>query len=223
MAETNTPEASTGPVGTGNYIVKPGDGIESIAFAHGLFWETVWNDPNNAKLKEVRKDPNVLLPGDKVFLIAKRRKEVSKEPEQEHRFRRKGVPHVIKVRIADWKDKPFAGLHADINVDGKLSDATTDGDGILEIPVSPGARTPKVRFDNGHEYTINLGHLDPVSETIGVQQRLRNLGVYSGDADGLLKPATIDAIKAFQASESLDPTGELTQTTRDLLVTRNGS
>lgn len=219
----STTQAPAGPVGTGNYVVKPGDGIESIAYFHGLFWQTVWNDSNNATLKDARKDPNVLLPGDRVFLIAKRRKEVSKQAEQRHRFKRKGVPHVVRVRFGDWKDKPIANMHADVNVDGKLIDATTDADGMLEIPISPGARRAKVRFDNGHEFTIDLGHLDPVTETVGVQQRLRNLGLHSGTLSGQLDPATVTALKQFQASESLDITGEPTQTTRDLLVTRNGS
>ncbi|MFH1075402.1 MAG: hypothetical protein V1753_00935 [Pseudomonadota bacterium] len=53
-----------------DYIVKQGDCIESIAFKHGLFWETVWNHPNNQQLKQERKNPNILLAGDKVFVPA---------------------------------------------------------------------------------------------------------------------------------------------------------
>ena len=222
--QTQAAEAArTGPVGRGAYVVKSGDGMESIAYAHGFFWQTLWDDPANAELKEVRKDPNVLLPGDLVTIMAKRLKTVEKADTQRHRFRRKGVPHVLKVQFLDWKGEPRANKSARINVDGTLSDGTTDGDGLLEIPMSPGARTAVVRFESGHEFEIDLGHLDPVSEARGVQQRLRNLGYYTGPVDGKLDQENMRAITRFQSSVGLPATGEVDDLTRDRLVAENGA
>jgi hypothetical protein len=223
MADADLSSSGGGPLGSGSHIVKPGDGIESLAFTHGFFWQTVWTDPNNAALKAARKDPNVLLPGDRVFIMEKRCKELSKPPEKTHRFRRKGVPQIFQVRFANWRDEPYAGLVADIDVDGKLTKGTADGDGILKIPISPDARVAKVRFENGHAYSIDLGHLDPVSEIVGVQQRLRNLGIYHAALSGLVDNATAAAIKTFQAIWQLEPSGQPDQPTRDLLVAANGS
>ncbi len=216
-------ETRTGPVGRGGYVVKRGDGMESIAYAHGFFWETLWDDAANAELKEVRKDPNVLLPGDLVTIMAKRAKTVEKPDAQRHRFRRKGVPHVLKVRFADWQGQPRTNENAKINVDGTLSDGTTDGDGLLEIPMSPGARTAIVRFETGHEFEIDLGHLDPATEPQGVQQRLRNLGFYTGPISGKLDHETARAIERFQSSVGLSPSGEVDDLTRDRLVADNGA
>ena len=57
--------------------VTQGDCFLSIAEANGFFWETLWNHPENKTLKAERKDPAVLLPGDKVFVPDNHKKDVS--------------------------------------------------------------------------------------------------------------------------------------------------
>ena len=59
------------------YQVGAGDCLSSIAFEHGFPWEILWNHPDNAELKSLRKDPNVLLEGDIVSIPDLGRKEVS--------------------------------------------------------------------------------------------------------------------------------------------------
>ena len=89
-----------------DYEVVSGDCIDSIALRHGLFPETLWNHSSNAELKKSRKDPNVLFPGDKLFIPDIRLKQVDSPTEKKQRFRRKGVPAKLKLRFLKAKDTP---------------------------------------------------------------------------------------------------------------------
>lgn len=89
-----------------DYIIAQGDCIDSVAMRHGFFPDTLWNHGANAGLKELRKDPNVLFPGDKLFIPDIQIREVDKANEQRHRFRRKGVPAKLHLRFLKPKDPP---------------------------------------------------------------------------------------------------------------------
>ena len=80
------------------YVVKPGDCMASIAVEHNFLWETLWNLPENAALKDSRQDPYVLLPGDQVFIPELRPKEV---PRATDNFTRKGVRECLRIVITD--------------------------------------------------------------------------------------------------------------------------
>jgi N-acetylmuramoyl-L-alanine amidase len=81
------------------HTVRQGDCISSIADKYGFFPDTLWNLPENGELKQRRQDPNVLFSGDEVFVPDKREKTESCATEQRHRFRRKGTPAILRLRI----------------------------------------------------------------------------------------------------------------------------
>lgn len=84
---------------TKTYQVKSGDCLSSIAFDHGFFPDTLWNHSENASLKQNRKKMNHLEKGDLVKIPEKEEKEESAASEQKHRFRKKGVPAKLKLKI----------------------------------------------------------------------------------------------------------------------------
>lgn len=87
------------------YQIREGDCISSIAYEHGFFPDTLWNHPDNTELKQNRKDMNLLEVGDIVNIPEKEEKEESAAPEQKHRFRKKGVPAKLRMKIL--KEQPL--------------------------------------------------------------------------------------------------------------------
>lgn len=81
------------------HIVRQGECIASISAQHGFFWETLWNLPENSKVKEDHKTPTILKPGSEVFIPDKREKEEDCSTANRHRFRRKGTPAKLRLRI----------------------------------------------------------------------------------------------------------------------------
>ncbi|MFZ2148952.1 MAG: peptidoglycan-binding domain-containing protein [Sedimentisphaerales bacterium] len=201
------------------HIVKQGDCMESIAYKHGFFWETLWNLAENAELKRKREDPNVLLAGDQVFIPDKCEKTEDGATEQRHRFRRKGVPS--KIHLVFEKDgEPVANVPYILDIDGNIFSKETNDRGEIIHPIPPNAKKGKLTLgegDDAEEYELHLGHINPLDEISGVQARLNNLGFDCGRADGKMSPKTIEALKAFQDKVGLPATGEVDQATRQAL------
>jgi hypothetical protein len=118
-----------------DYTVEQGDCISSIAFEHGFFWVTLWNHPQNSGLKDRRKDPNVLMAGDIVFIPDLRPTWVSKPTEARHRFTLKGVPARLRLRLIKNKDPaPASAADADNATEDDLaSHSADDTDQPLEL------------------------------------------------------------------------------------------
>lgn len=90
------------PVGDGEYEVQQGDCVESIAARYGHLWKTIWDHPKNAAVKSERRDPNVLLPGDRLHIPPLRIRELSKGSDSRHSFTRLGVPSKLVLKLAEW-------------------------------------------------------------------------------------------------------------------------
>jgi LysM repeat protein len=244
------------------YKVKQGDCLSSIAERYGLFWEKVWNHPKNAKLKEKRKDPNILYPGDVVFVPDKDRKEESGATEQRHRFRKKGTPAKLRLKIMEesieeeeapppsstpsqpqdtknvvfedpqteersQEDRPRQNIPYILDIDGNLTEGTTDDDGMIEVNIPPNARQGRLILEPGttneRVLPLNLGGLNPLSEISGIKHRLKNLGFDCGDTSDEATPGLEAALRAFQEKHGLRVTGEADQATKDKLQDLHGS
>src|SRR6266513_1126451 len=206
-----------------DYLVKQGDCMTSIAFEYGFLETTIWNHPQNSELKRKRKDRNILYPEDVVYIPDKQEKQESRVTEKRHRFRRKGLPAKLKIRLLR-NEKPRANEKYLLEIDGKVFSGQTDAKGWIKQPIPPNATGGKLILNNGdEEYPLALGSIDPIDEITGVQGRLQNLGFYSGEVDGEMDPDTEAAIKNFQAAKGLPATGEPDQQTKDALKNDYGS
>jgi N-acetylmuramoyl-L-alanine amidase len=207
-----------------DYEVQAGDCISSIAYERGFSLETIWNHPANAALKQRRRNPYVLRPGDVLKIPDKTEHLESCQTEKRHTFKLKGVPAKLRVRLVDHEDLPRANLPYTLSVDGQTESGQTDDDGLIERIIPPNARTAVLRFrvnDLPQEYELRLGHLDPNDDSHGIQQRLTNLG-YGFVAGEGSPPDERTTTAAFQRKAGLDPTGEPDAATRQKLTQLHG-
>jgi hypothetical protein len=207
------------------YAVKQGDCIMSIAEEFGFLWETIWNYPDNADLKELRKDPNILHPGDVVVIPEKTPRNESAPVDQLAHYVKKTPKAQVRLRLLDLRRQARANVDYTATVDGVVSSGTSDGDGFITLIVPPNARQLKLKVTEGaktDEYTLPLGSIDPIGEVSGVQHRLANLGYSCGSEQGTLGESTRGAIRAFQKETNLNVTGELDDATRQKLKEMHG-
>jgi peptidoglycan hydrolase-like protein with peptidoglycan-binding domain len=198
------------------YTVKRGDCISSIAFRSGFFAETIWKDSANEALKTERKDLNTLCEGDVITIPDLRLKEAQSPSQKRHRFRRRGVPARLRLRLMDH-DRPLSGVSFLVDVDGVLSKGQTTTDGEIDVAISPIARLARLIVGEGDqkfEFELPLGCMRPLSELAGVQARLCNLGFECSDEAGRMGPKTEMALREFQKRNNLNATGEVDDTTR---------
>jgi hypothetical protein len=200
------------------HVVKQGDCMNSIADQYGFFWQTLWDHERNAELKQRRGNPNVLMAGDRVFIPEIRPKDESGETTRVHTFRLKGVPVKLNVQLMDIGGLVRANLRYTLTVDGKRTTGVSGGDGMVSEVIPPRAKRARLTLETGEEYDLDLGYMNPVEYTSGVQARLKNLGYYKGDVSGTLDDETRKAIRRFQRDKNLPVTGEPDQATRDALL-----
>jgi N-acetylmuramoyl-L-alanine amidase len=224
MEEDNL-DAKYGTAGKGDYVVAQGDCMNSISEAHGFFWETLWDLPENKELKQARQDPNVLYPGDQLTIPPLRLKEAEATTDKRHRFKRKGVPARLVMQFYKGQ-KPRANEDYVLVIDGDFRRGKTNGDGYINEILPNGAHAAKVVFSEGsktEEYEITLGGLNPYDSLTGVQARLTNLGYSIPQVDGRMDSDTIQALKQFQQTQGLKVTGELNDETCTKLRDLHGS
>ena len=201
------------------YTIRQGDSIVDVAYRNGFFADTVWEHPDNAELRERRRNKNILMPGDVLTIPDKREKEESAVTGKRHRYRIKGIPAVLRLQLFDGDELPRANQTYKVTIRGPgyetPFEGVTDGEGILKMAVPPSATEGDLVIGPDQlRIKLRLGHLDPIEELSGVQKRLNNLGFSCGEPDGKLNPATRRALAAFQIRFGLPETGEIDDVTR---------
>jgi hypothetical protein len=197
-----------------------------IAEANGFLWETIWNHEDNAQLKERRKDPNVLFPGDIVVVPDLTPRIESAPTEKRTTFIKKANLVQVRLRLLDLKRYPRTNIEYTATVDNVISSGRSDGDGYITITAPPNASELKLKVTEGtktDEYTLPLGSIDPIEELSGVQQRLTNLGYSCASEQETLGELTKASIRSFQKEMHLRVSGELDDATRQKLKEIHGS
>ncbi len=204
-------------------IAKEGDCFINICNHEGFYWETVWNLPENQKLRERRKKHNIIKKGDRIYIPDLEIQEYQAGTERRHTFCLKTEKVNFTLTLMDL-GLPRANENYILVVNGSYRTGTTDDNGTLIESIPPKARNGRLLLgEKQEEIIINFGYMDPIEEISGVQTRLQNMGFYEGEIDDQLNKETIAAIAEFQRSVNFSGEGELNDETRQALVEANGS
>lgn len=208
------------------HIVAQGETMTRLSARQGFDAREVWEDGRNRELRERRESPDVLLPGDVVYLprTSPPRRAVSSAQVNRFTARRPAQPVALRL-LAEGETLRDASCEVDLP--GGAVEARTDGDGVLRFDVPTSVERVTVRvLDRDATIEVLVGHLDPLSTMSGVAGRLENLGLLASDwrgASGARRAAMVRAgLEAFQRARGIADTGELDEPTRTALVDAHG-
>jgi N-acetylmuramoyl-L-alanine amidase len=207
------------------HTVEQGEHLTQIAARYGFAdYRTIWDHPRNADLKRRRQNPNVLYPGDVLFIPDKVQKKEAGATGQRHRFQVSKQKVWLRVIVKDLDDQPIAGTPYRLEVEGQAWERATTGDGLVEQLIPKTAQTGTLTLPDLHmEVPFRIGHLDPVEETSGWQARLNNLGYNAGTSNDPDDPQLRSAIEEFQCDYDLTVDGLCGPQTQGKLKERHGS
>jgi N-acetylmuramoyl-L-alanine amidase len=207
----------------GYYTVQQGDCLSSIAKAYGFSsYDTIWKRAENSEVKKKRKQPNILQPGDRIFIPDKEMRIEDGSVDQKHNFVIYANPTMLEI-VVQVDEEPVANAQYTLDIDNVKIVGTTNGSGLLRQPIEQDAARGHLHFDKPPlDWDLEIGGLDPVDEPSGIQPRLSNLGFFCGSADGLIGPRTRGALRGFQKRYGLTPNGKADDPTKQELKKLHG-
>jgi hypothetical protein len=212
------------------YVVRQGDYLTKLAHTMGFNPDSVWAHPKNEALRNKRTDPDMLQPGDLLYVPDEARERLPIEPGTINAYvaRIPRMPVAVKLQVGGAplsKERyRILGLGPD-----PIAGAT-DEDGYLRTEVAVHVREIEVQLvDRKRTLRVRVGNMDPINELAGLQKRLQHLGFYQATRGGSENfeakdpPAVKAALAAFQSSRKLPATGHLDDDTRAALIAAHGS
>ena len=208
----------------GYHKITQGECLAVLALQYGFTdYHAIWDDAKNAQLTSKRRNPNVLAPGDIVFIPDKKDKQESRGTSQAHGFQVGGATVKFRIVIKDAKDRPLTNAKYTLTLPDRLFTGVTGSDGLLEQTIPLAARSGELCLtDLDINWTLHFGHLDPVETTAGVQGRLQSLGYAPGAVDGTENETLTAALKAFQKDNGMPVSGTCTAATKAKLQEKHG-
>ena len=211
------------------YVIKQGDYMAKLGHTLGFDADAVWNDGKNKELKKARKNPNMLVPGDILFVPDEPRKGLALEKETDNSYVAT-VPKISVSVIVTEDDEPIKDEKYQLRGLDDETEYQTDSDGRVEFKAPVHVREVELYFPE-RELTmkVGIGDLDPIDTDSGVRMRLTHLGFYGPKVSGEDQYVEREdaqlagAVAAFQASVGLTVNGILDDETRDALVEAHGS
>ena len=196
----------------GYYVVRQGECLASIAESHGFpDYGGIYNHPNNADFRRSRLNPNIVYPGDTLYIPDLETQVYDRPTDRKHCFLVKKAKVQLRVVVLDLNGDPCAGASYLLQLNEGDISGVTGADGMIQCNIPPDLNqaTLHLTFHGktgqaiNRDWLLRLGNLDPIEMISGVQARLNNLGYRSGEVDGVSGPKTQSAVRQFQEDEGL--------------------
>lgn len=202
--------------------MREGECAASIAARYGFPSESdVFDASENEPLRARRTSALTLAPGDVVHIPDRTPSRFAIGPGSSKRFQVTLPRTRLRLRLerdgAALSDEPY-----EVRFEGRTVAGSTDGDGLVEVPVPPHVIEVEVRLtERGEVLRVRLGHLDPLETDEGIAHRLANLGFLSTSRPSARELG--EALRAFRRDHDLDEEGGADQECLDALAEAHGS
>jgi hypothetical protein len=193
--------------------IKPEQGTTAVALLKGsqlqqLLPSVTNNDSDNSdESTDGGVAPEQLRHFDALSIAAGNSLQISVQPHTDPKLR---------IRLLDLGGTPIRGTLCQLSIDGTESEVWTDSEGILEAEVPFTAKSGTLIAEGIH-YELAIGALAAISDSSGIDDRLKNLGLYAPGGAALpgngSDPEKMLALELIQARERMKIDGQLTDAT----------
>jgi len=167
-------------------------------------YHLIYDHASNAAFKKLRPNPDILFPGDLIFIPDKDPGHDDAATDKKHKFvvKTEKIKLVLYLRRAG---KPLAGRNFTLKVGKLVVTGKTGADGLIqhEIPIGEPEGELTLTGEPAYKRKLNIGFLHPITTVSGVQMRLNNLGFACGPAAGTDNAPYHGALNAYQTKHSL--------------------
>ncbi|MCH9687516.1 MAG: peptidoglycan-binding protein [Deltaproteobacteria bacterium] len=189
------------------HTIRQGECLSSIAKKYGFAsWEAIYDHPDNEALRSRRPNPNLVFPGDEVFIPELQQDSVQLSTNSQHRIRVTTPKRTLHLAAETPQRTRLSNAEYRLEVGSKVYEGTTDGDGRLKEMIPALAERATLTVGT-HVWHLHIAALNPIEDTddegvSGIQGRLKNLAYDPGAIDGKTGRRTKAAIRRFQANAS---------------------
>lgn len=198
------------------HTVNQGESVAIIAKKYGFpSWGALYNHADNSDFKTLRPNPDIIFPGDKIFIPEAQESRFNVKANQRHTFRSQAKKDEVVMKIGAIGGIIWSDRKVELDINGNIVESKTDAQGNAHFKLPKGHAeeailliyTPKDTNNPSYRVSVKLGHLDPITEEIGQQARLTALGYDCGLLTNKANQRFENATKDFQSDNKLTVDG----------------
>jgi hypothetical protein len=198
------------------HTVSQGESVAIIAKKYGFpSWDILYNHSDNSGFKTLRPNPDIIFPGDKIFIPELQKSRFNVKANQRHVFRSQAKKDDVVIKIGAIGGTIWSDRKVELDINGSIVESKTDAKGNANFKLPKGhaeeaillVYTLKDTNNPSYRVSVKLGHLDPITEYIGQQARLTALGYDCGLLTNKANQRFENATNDFQTDNELTVDG----------------